>query len=162
MQNESLENDRQFLSALTRSFQAPSRSPAPARALSPCQISEASSSALLGSKKFVALYFSAHWCGPCRKFTPLLTVTYEDREDKDEVEVVFVSSDHDKDGFDEYYGEMPWAAVKFDFEGVEALREKFAVQGIPKVIVLSGKDGSVLHADARAQIVAEKKLCGIF
>ena len=89
-------------------------------------------------------------------------MTYEDREDKDEVEVVFVSSDHDKDGFDEYYGEMPWAAVKFDFEGIEALREKFAVQGIPKVIVLSGKDGSVLHADARAQIVAEKKLCGIF
>ncbi|CAM9401327.1 unnamed protein product, partial [Heterosigma akashiwo] len=22
--------------------------------------------------KVVAIYFSAHWCGPCRKFTPQL------------------------------------------------------------------------------------------
>ena len=57
---------------------------------------------VLAGKRFVALYFSAHWCGPCRKFTPLLSVCYEDQADKDEVEVVFVSSDHDVDGFDEY------------------------------------------------------------
>ena len=56
----------------------------------------------LAGKRFVALYFSAHWCGPCRKFTPLLGVCYEDQPDKDEVEVVFVSSDHDVEGFDEY------------------------------------------------------------
>ena len=58
--------------------------------------------AALAGKRFVALYFSAHWCGPCRKFTPLLGVCYEDQPDKDEVEVVFVSSDHDVEGFDEY------------------------------------------------------------
>src|SRR5438445_4294528 len=26
----------------------------------------------LGKKKLIALYFSAHWCAPCRKFTPEL------------------------------------------------------------------------------------------
>ena len=24
----------------------------------------------LENKKLIALYFSAHWCAPCRKFTP--------------------------------------------------------------------------------------------
>ena len=61
------------------------------------------------------------WCGPCRKFTPLFAVTYEDQPDKSEVEVVFVSSDHDKEGFEEYYAEQPWAAVPFDAACKDAL-----------------------------------------
>lgn len=46
--------------------------------------------------------------GPCRKFTPLLSICYEDLADKDELEIVFMSSDSDIDGFNEYYEEMPW------------------------------------------------------
>ena len=34
----------------------------------------------LAGRKFVALYFSAHWCGPCKRFTPLLGVWYEDQK----------------------------------------------------------------------------------
>ena len=30
----------------------------------------------LENKKLIALYFSAHWCGPCRKFTPQLVEFY--------------------------------------------------------------------------------------
>jgi thiol-disulfide isomerase/thioredoxin len=30
----------------------------------------------LENKKLIALYFSAHWCGPCRKFTPQLVEYY--------------------------------------------------------------------------------------
>ena len=33
----------------------------------------------LAGKKFVALYFSASWCGPCKRFTPLLAVCHEDQ-----------------------------------------------------------------------------------
>ena len=40
---------------------------------------ERSTAEVLEGKKLVALYFSAHWCGPCRKFTPLLSVCYEVR-----------------------------------------------------------------------------------
>jgi len=29
-------------------------------------------SELLGEKKNIVLYFSAHWCPPCKKFTPVL------------------------------------------------------------------------------------------
>jgi nucleoredoxin len=31
----------------------------------------------LSSKKLVAFYFSAHWCPPCRGFTPVLKKFYE-------------------------------------------------------------------------------------
>lgn len=31
--------------------------------------------------------FELQWCGPCRKFTPLFAVTYEDQPDRNEVEV---------------------------------------------------------------------------
>jgi nucleoredoxin len=42
------------------------------------------------------LYFSAHWCGPCKSFTPTFAKEYEKlKSDGKNVEVVFVSSDKD-------------------------------------------------------------------
>ena len=32
----------------------------------------------LQSKDVVGLYFSAHWCGPCRAFTPKLVQLYNE------------------------------------------------------------------------------------
>ncbi len=34
----------------------------------------------LAGKKIVAFYFSAHWCPPCRGFTPVLKKFYEVRD----------------------------------------------------------------------------------
>ena len=34
-------------------------------------------SQVLGGKAVVGLYFSAHWCPPCRGFTPQLAALYE-------------------------------------------------------------------------------------
>ena len=60
----------------------------------------------LASKKQIILYFSAHWCPPCRGFTPLLSKAYEEYKqkvgDQAEVEVVFVSGDNDENSFKEY------------------------------------------------------------
>ena len=48
----------------------------------------------LANKKFIALYFSAHWCGPCRAFTPELVKFRNNCVKKNlPFEVVFVSSD---------------------------------------------------------------------
>lgn len=44
--------------------------------------------------KTLGLYFSAHWCPPCKAFTPLLARVYKTlREKNSDFEVVFVSGD---------------------------------------------------------------------
>ena len=60
----------------------------------------------------VVLYFSAHWCPPCRAYTPILAECYKNGLDK-HVEIIFCSSDRDQSGFNEYYSQMPWAAIPF-------------------------------------------------
>ena len=61
---------------------------------------------LVKSGNHVALYFSAHWCGPCRGFTPNLVKTYEAiRAAKAAdparagLDIIFVSSDRDEASF---------------------------------------------------------------
>ncbi len=64
--------------------------------------------------------------------------------------------------FNEYYSEMLWPAVPFASDRREALSEELGVEGIPRVIVLRGADGSVANNDARELINSRKKLDGIF
>ena len=44
--------------------------------------------------KYVGIYFSAHWCPPCKAFTPVLTDFYNSVNKNGKIfEVIFVSSD---------------------------------------------------------------------
>ena len=64
----------------------------------------------------VGLYFSAHWCPPCRAFTPKLADWYnkvKSGENGEKFEIAFVSSDRDEKSFNEYFAEMPWHAVSY-------------------------------------------------
>ncbi|GET90400.1 tryparedoxin-like protein [Leishmania tarentolae] len=47
-------------------------------------------------KKYVLIYFSAHWCPPCQRFTPLLADFYNAHKDRYGFEVLFVSSDREE------------------------------------------------------------------
>merc|ERR1712226_240936 len=47
--------------------------------------------------KVFGLYFSAHWCPPCRGFTPQLAEWYTKSLNNKGLEILFVSSDKDKD-----------------------------------------------------------------
>ncbi|KAJ1418072.1 thioredoxin-like protein, partial [Ochromonadaceae sp. CCMP2298] len=106
---------------------------------------------VLNGKNRVAIYFSAHWCPPCRGFTPVLAEFYEQlkEEDADALEIVFASSDQDDASFGTYFGSMPWTAMPFGSAGKDALSTKFGVRGIPFLVILDGKDGSVKDADGR-------------
>ena len=98
----------------------------------------------LGGKEFVLLYASAHWCPPCRQYSPMLANWYRSLGTNKSVEVVFLSCDHDEDGFQSYYRDMPWLAVPFDDEAREQLLAHIRVQGIPRLVVLDGKTGRII------------------
>lgn len=95
-------------------------------------------------KKLIGLYFSAHWCPPCRKFTPELVTFYNKNiAAHPEFEILFVSADKSAAAMEGYMRDMqmPWPAVSFErLAGKEALK-KYAGDGIPCLVVLdaSGK-----------------------
>ena len=86
---------------------------------------------LRGKGKVLGLYFSAHWCGPCRGFTPSLVKTYNALKEKGkEFEIIFCSSDRGTDAFREYYGTMPWLAIPSGDPRKETLSRMFDVEGL--------------------------------
>ncbi|CAH1414961.1 unnamed protein product [Lactuca virosa] len=104
--------------------------------------------------KHVLLYFSAHWCPPCRAFTPKLVETYHEIKKKhDNFQVIFISSDEDQDSFDEYYGSMPWLALPFGDKRKQSLSRLFKVDGIPLLAAL-GPTGKTVTTEARGLIMA--------
>eukprot|EP00596_Hydrurales_sp_CCMP1899_P010841 CAMPEP_0119041502 /NCGR_PEP_ID=MMETSP1177-20130426/12441_1 /TAXON_ID=2985 /ORGANISM="Ochromonas sp, Strain CCMP1899" /LENGTH=147 /DNA_ID=CAMNT_0007007591 /DNA_START=136 /DNA_END=576 /DNA_ORIENTATION=+ len=118
-----------------------------------------STSEALKGKKFIGVYFSAHWCPPCRKFTPELTEFYEQlkEEDEDALEIVFASADNDQESWDGYYGGMPWVGIPFDkLKYVQELSSKYEVQGYPTFVILKAEDGSVVDAEGREAVSAAK------
>jgi len=113
-------------------------------------------SAALAGKEVVGLYFSAHWCPPCRGFTPKLAEAYKTIAADKSFEIVFVSSDKDEEQFAAYHKEMPWLALPFAERDIKKqLSKQFKVSGIPALILLDGATGKVLSNDGRRVVMAD-------
>ncbi len=98
--------------------------------------------------KFYALYFSAHWCPPCRGFTPDLVAAYEElKAEHPEFEIVFVSSDRDAKAMAGYMAEykMGFPAVRFDAKKTLRAVQRHAAPGIPNLVFLNS-DGEVISS----------------
>lgn len=107
--------------------------------------------------KTIGIYFSAHWCGPCRQFTPTLVKVYGELKAAGKpFEVVFVSLDHTKRDMFDYMeeAEMPWLALPFDSREGRKLKETHNVQGIPRLVIVDAK-GATLNPDARGQVMLD-------
>jgi len=116
-----------------------------------------STETVLSGKTAVGIYFSAHWCPPCRGFTPELAKMYSEAFSGKGMEIVFVSSDRDESSFNDYYGEMPWVALPFDKRDLKTtLSKKFKVQGIPSFVIL-GPDGKTITTDGRSAVSSDPK-----
>jgi len=112
---------------------------------------------LLSGKSAVGIYFSAHWCPPCRGFTPELAKMYSETFSGLGMEIVFVSSDRDEPAFNDYFGEMPWVALPFEKRDVkETLSKKYKVNGIPSFVVL-GPDGKTITTEGRKAVTNDPK-----
>lgn len=108
-----------------------------------------SSSELAG--KVVGFYFSAHWCPPCRTFTPSL-VDFRDKNNQD-FEVVFVSSDRNPDAQMNYMEEtnMKWYTLEHRSQEANKLSQKFGISGIPALIIVS-PDGEIITKNGRGEV----------
>jgi nucleoredoxin len=107
--------------------------------------------------KTLGLYFSAHWCPPCRGFTPQLKSFYEDYKSRDpNFEIVFISSDKEEKGMLDYFhnDHGDYLALPYEKRGEKGeLSAMFGVQGIPTFAVI-GADGRTLNANARGKVAA--------
>ena len=101
--------------------------------------------------KMVGIYFSAHWCPPCRQFTPKL-VAFRDACAKENFEIVFVSWDKDDKAMKNYMTEMnmKWLAVPFGSPIISKLYKKHT-NSIPYLVIFD-KDGKVVSKKARAEV----------
>ena len=101
---------------------------------------------------FFGLYFSAHWCPPCRNFTPKLINFYEvANKTQKQIEIIFVSSDKNEAEFNEYFGSMPWLSIPFKDEAINNLKESFEIMGIPTFLVFNS-EGKLIDDKARTTV----------
>merc|ERR1712151_774164 len=101
--------------------------------------------------KTLGIYFSAHWCPPCRAFTPKLCEKYKAIKEKGlPFEIIFSTGDRDNESFQSYYKEMAgaggdWLAIPFsDEKRRDALDALFEVQGIPTFVIVA-ENGKVIN-----------------
>jgi nucleoredoxin len=98
----------------------------------------------LAGVKHVMLYFSAEWCGPCKKFTPKLVEYFNSVADSKQVMVVLVSRDNSPAEMTNYMKSfsMPWVAIPYDRVEASGVMKKYAGRGIPNLVLLN-LDGTV-------------------
>lgn len=103
--------------------------------------------------KTILLYFSAHWCPPCRTFLSKLVEAYQLMKAKDDAfEMIFISGDRDQTDFNEFFSAMPWLAIPFGDQRTAYLSRLFKVFGILKLVAI-GPDGKTITTEARELIM---------
>lgn len=108
--------------------------------------------------RMFAIYSSAHWCAPCRAFTPKLVEFYRRiKPQHPEFEVIFLSSDRDEFNMANYMRSsgMPWPAMRFGSGG--PIAQQYCGDSIPWLVVVNdegkpltqnGIDKKYISADA--------------
>lgn len=107
----------------------------------------------IAKARYVAVYFSAHWCPPCRAFTPkLVEFTNTHRKDGN-FDVIFVSSDRDAASMYGYMTEtkMPWNGI-LNRDGKVPAGIGDGITGIPHLRVFDATGKIVVDTDYDNQV----------
>jgi thiol-disulfide isomerase/thioredoxin len=105
--------------------------------------------------KIVGIYFSAHWCPPCRAFTPQLADKYRELVGAGKnFDIVFVSSDKSEQEMKDYFGQMPWKALPFSSSKKQELAAKYDAASLPTLVLLDTL-GNTITLDGRNAVISE-------
>jgi thiol-disulfide isomerase/thioredoxin len=106
--------------------------------------------------KIVGIYFSAHWCGPCKAFTPQLALKYQELVGASKnFDIVFVSSDRSEQDMEGYFREMPWKALPYSASRKkEELSTKYDVKSLPTLVLLDER-GNTITLDGRSTVTSK-------
>jgi nucleoredoxin len=115
----------------------------------------------MAGKKLIALYFSAHWCPPCRKFTPNLVEFYNRvAPSHPEFEIIFVSADRSAFGMQTYMREtnMPWPAIDYARIAAKAEINKYAGSAIPCLVLVDATGKVISNSFAGKEYLGPQKV----
>ena len=110
-------------------------------------------STAINKSRYLFSYFSAHWCAPCRQFTPTLVEWYKNHANKGDFELLFVSSDRDQASMDTYMSEtgMPWLGLSLDHPLSKVLKKKYEDSGIPCLVLVDENDALIASSFTQGQ-----------
>jgi thiol-disulfide isomerase/thioredoxin len=94
------------------------------------------------SQKYLFLYFSASWCGPCHKFNPKLIEWYNSNGGGKDFEIILVGRDEDTASIKRYVKDQKFPFIAFEKKGkrFEEISKKYCGPGIPCLVLLNEKD----------------------
>lgn len=108
----------------------------------------------LADSEYVLLYASAHWCPPCRAFTPALSAWFAAHGRRLKVAIVFISMDRDAASFAKYFATMSWK-LAVPWEAARDVSPALDVWGIPALLLVDRRTGAVLTRDGVAEVDAD-------
>jgi len=106
----------------------------------------AAAPARLAQARFIAIYFGAAWCAPCRKFSPQLVERLVPvMAQEPELQVVFLSNDKTPAAMQAYMQEtkMPWPGIGLETWSKVPLLMNYACGTVPQLVVLD-RHGKVM------------------